>query len=77
MVNNLSLLFNEEKEMLHKTGTHLSILTQEYAKELFESQAGNIIYNDILWKRKAPQDLICMGSVLGKLQTLCYFRDEK
>ena len=54
----------------------LSLFTQEYAKELFEAQ-GNIIYKDILRKRKAPQDLICMASVLGKLKTSsCYLRDE-
>ena len=40
-----------------------SLFTQKYAKELFEAQ-GNIIYNDILRKSKAPQDLICMASVL-------------
>ena len=52
----------------------LSLFTQEYAKELFEAQ-GNIIYKDILRKSKAPQDLICMASVLGKLKTnLCYLR---
>ena len=49
-----------------------SLFTQEYAKELFEAQ-GNIIYKDISRKPKAPQDLICMASVLGKLKTiLCY-----
>ena len=54
----------------------LSLFTQEYAKELFEAQ-GNIIYKDILRKRKATQDLICMASVLGKLKTSsCYLRDE-
>ena len=53
-----------------------SLFTQEYAKELFEAQ-GNIIYKDISRKPKAPQDLICMASVLGKLKTnLCYLRDE-
>ena len=53
-----------------------SLFTQEYAKELFEAQ-GNIIYKDILRKSKAPQDLICMASVLGKLKTSsCYLRDE-
>ena len=54
----------------------LSLFTQEYAKELFEAQ-GNIIYKDISRKSKAPQDLICMASVLGKLKTSsCYLRDE-
>ena len=53
-----------------------SLFTQEYAKELFEAQA-NIIYKDISRKSKAPQDLICMASVLGKLKTSsCYLRDE-
>ena len=53
-----------------------SLFTQEYAKELFEAQ-GNIIYKDISRKPKAPRDLICMASVLGKLKTiLCYLRDE-
>ena len=53
-----------------------SLFTQEYPKELFEAQR-NIIYNDISRKFKAPQDLICMASVLGKLKTnLCYLRDE-
>ena len=53
-----------------------SLFTQEYAKELFEAQ-GNIIYKDISRKPKAPQDLICMASVLGKLKTSsCYLRDE-
>ena len=53
-----------------------SLFTQEYAKELFEAQ-GNIIYKDISRKPKAPQDLICMASVLGKLKTiLWYLRDE-
>ena len=41
---------------------------QEWAKELFEAQ-GNTIYKDISRKPKAPQDLICMASVLGKLKT--------
>ena len=53
-----------------------SLFTQEYAKELFEAQ-GNIIFKDILRKRKAPQDLICMASVVGKLKTSLYLRDEK
>ena len=54
----------------------LTLFTQEYAKELFEAQ-GNIIYKDISRTPKAPQDLICMASVLGTLQTnLCYLRDE-
>ena len=52
-----------------------SLFTQEYAKELFEAQ-GNIIYEDILRKPKATQDLICMASVLGKLKTLCCLSDE-
>ena len=53
-----------------------SLFTQEYAKELFKAQ-GNIIYKDISRKPKAPQDLICMASVLGKLKTSsCYLRDE-
>ena len=56
--------------------TDSSLFTQEYAKELFEAQ-GNIIYKDISQKSKAPQDLICMASVLGKLKTnLCYLRNE-
>ena len=53
-----------------------SLFTQEYAKELFEAQ-GNIIFKNILRKRKAPQDLICMASVIGKLKTSLYLRDEK
>ena len=53
-----------------------SLFSQEYAKELFEAQ-GNIIYKDISRKPKAPQDLISMASVLGKLKTnLCYLCDE-
>ena len=53
-----------------------SLFTQEYAKELFEAQ-GNIIYKDISRKSKAPKDLICMASVLGKLKTnLYYSRDD-
>ena len=44
---------------------------------MFEAQ-GNIIFKDILRKRRAPQDLICMASVLGKLKTslLYYLRDQ-
>ena len=54
----------------------LSLFSQKCAKELFEAQ-GNIIYYDISRKPKAPQDLICMASVLGKLKTSsCYLRDE-
>ena len=53
-----------------------SLFTQEYAKELFQTQ-GNITYKDISRKSKAPQDLICMASVLGKLKTSsCYLRDK-
>ena len=53
-----------------------SLFTKEYAKELFEAQ-GNIVYQDISRKSKAPQDLIYMASVLGKLKTnWCYLRDE-
>ena len=59
--------------MLHTTGIHLFLL---FAKELFKAQ-GIIIYRDILRQRKAPQDLICMASVLGMLKPLGYLRDEK
>ena len=59
--------------MLHTARIHLFLL---FAKELLKAQ-GNIIYRDILRQRKAPQDLICMASVLGKLKTLGYLRDEK
>ena len=53
-----------------------SLFTQEYAKELFQTQE-NITYKDISRKSKAPQDFICMASALGKLKTSsCYLRDE-
>ena len=59
--------------MLHTARIHLFLL---FAKELLKAQ-GNIIYRDILRQRKAPQDLICMASVLGKLKTSsCYLRDK-
>ena len=62
--------------MILAKDSHSSLFTQEYSKELFEAQ-GNIIYWDISRKFKAPQDLICMASVLGKLKTSsCYLRDE-
>ena len=62
--------------MLPAKDRDLYLFTQEYAKELFKAQ-GNIIYKDISRKSKAPQDLICMASVLGKLKTSsCYLRDE-
>ena len=53
-----------------------SLFTQEYAKELFQTQ-GNITYKDISRKSKAPQDLICMGVFLENWKkTSCYLRDE-
>ena len=69
----MNLKFNKKtsrKCYTCKEDRNSSLFTQEYAKGLFEAQ-GNIIYRDILRKRKATQDLICVASVLGKLKTLC------
>ena len=70
----MNLKFNKKtsrKCYTCKEDRNSSLFTQEYAKGLFEAQ-GNIIYRDILRKRKATQDLICVASVLGKLKTLCW-----
>ena len=44
-----------------------SLFTQEYAKELFQTQ-GNITYKDISRKSKAPEDLICNGECSWKVE---------